>query len=400
MKKINFKQGKYILPIVFFPFFFLGFYLYNSFTAKDRTQVVVTEDINTDLAPPSPSVTEGQFSNKLEEYKKNYKYGDGYTAITALEAETAEKTNVESLYSDEEKRLLDSLENSLAQNRRTPTSVENTGFKPRSEELSENDKILLGLLNENKANTQPTIDHEQTDPTEMMRKQFALLDSFEKANDPEHQARLAMEDRERDIQQELERMEANKFTVQKANTTKGIFNTIKPEGSESFIKAIIDENITAYGGSRVKLKLMEDILVGEEIIKKGTYLYAIVNGFSQQRITLKVESITKGNKILPINLDIYDMDGMIGLYVPASAFREFTKQLGGTSVQGMNISTSSTEDQSQFLMSTIQKAFQSTSQAIAKAIRQNKAKVKYSTYIYLIDSKELNKHPKKDEKTN
>lgn len=400
MKKINFKQGKYILPIVFFPFFFLGFYLYNSFAGGSKAQVVVTEDINTDLAPPSPSVTQGQFSDKLDEYKKNYKYGDGYTAITALEAETAEKADAASLYSDEEKRLLDSLENSLAQSRRTSTSGSNSGFIPRSQQLSDSDKMLLGLLNENKEKLEPIPEQQQADPTEMMRKQFALLDSFEKANDPEHQARLEQEKRERDTQEELERLEANKFTVQKADKTKGIFNTIKPDDSESFIKAIIDENIIAYGGSRVKLKLMEDILVGEEIIKKGSYLYAIVDGFSQQRITLKITSIIKGKKILPINLDIYDTDGMMGLYVPASAFREFTKQLGGTSVQGMNISTSSTEDQSQFLMSTIQKAFQSTSQAIAKAIRQNKANLKYSTHIYLIDSKELNKHPKKDEKTN
>lgn len=400
MRKINFKQGKYILPIVFFPFFFLAFYLYNRFAGEKKNQVVVTEDINTDLAPPSPSVTQGQFSNKLEEYKKNYKYGDGYTAITALDAEATEKANVESLYSDEEKRLLDSLENSLAQNRRTSSSGTNSGFKPRSQDLSDNDKVLLGLLNQRDDNSQPSQEQEQLDPTEMMRKQFVLLDSFEKANDPDHQAKLAMEQRERDIQEELERMEANKFTVQKASMTKGIFNTLKPEGSESFIKAIIDENMTVYGGSRLRLKLMEDILVGEEIVKKGTYLYASVNGFSQQRITLNITSIMKGNKILPISLDIYDTDGMIGLYVPASAFREFTKQLGGTSIQGMNISTSSTEDQSQFLMSTIQKAFQSTSQSIAKAMRQNKAKIKYSTYIYLIDSKELNKRPKKDEKTN
>lgn len=400
MRKINFKQGRYILPIVFFPFFFLVFYLYNRFAGENKTQVVVTEEINTDLTPPSPSVTQGQFSNKLEEYKKNYKYGDGYTAISALEAETTKEANVESLYSDEEKRILDSLENSLEQNRRNKNSNTNTGFKPRTKDLSENDKMLLELLNQNGNNAQPTLEQEQADPTEMLRKQFELLDSFEKANDPEHQAKLAVEQREQDIRDELEQLEANKFTVQKAKITKGIFNTIQPEGSESFIKAIIDEDITAYGGSRIKLKLMEDIFVGKEIIKKGSYLYAIVDGFSQQRITLKVTSVFKGNKILPINLDIYDTDGMPGLYVPASAFREFTKQLGGTSLQGMNISTSSTEDQSQFLMSTIQKAFQSTSQAIAKAIRQNKANLKYTTYIYLIDSQEMKKRPKQDEKTN
>ncbi|WP_312352571.1 conjugative transposon protein TraM [Sphingobacterium siyangense] len=402
MKKINFRQGKYILPLIFFPFFFLAFYLYTSFAGKKNTEIVLTKDINSDLTPPSASVTQGEVFDKLKEYKKNYKYGDGYTAITPLQEETKGSTDVESLYSNEEKRLLDSLENELAQSRKVSPSKGNSGFRPRTEKLSETDQMLLGLMKQsgNNNNLPQEAPRQAIDPAEMMRKQFHLLDSFEKANDPKHQEKLVRDQKDKELRDEQVRIEASQFAVRKTKLTNGLFNTIMPEGTESFIKAIIDEDITAYGGSRIKIKLMEDILVGNEIIKKGTYLYGIINGFSQQRITLKITSVLKGNKILPINLDIYDVDGIMGLYVPASAFREFTKQLGGTSLQGMNISTSSTEEQSQFLMSTIQKAFQSTSQAISNALRQNKAKLKYSTFIYLIDSQEMKKQAKKDEKTN
>ena len=398
MKKINFKQGKYILPLIFLPFLFLGFYVYQNFTKEKEPEVVVKNDINSDLAPPAPSVTESELTNKLDEYKKNYRQSDGYTAITGLNEENSSRPTTESLYTDEEKRLLDSLEAELTKSRQEIESSSNPGFKPRAENMSEGDKMLLALMSQN---NQPQVENAhyenepQQDPTDMMRKQFELLDSLEKARDPEFQEKLERERQEEAIQEELSRREASRFTVQKADMTKGLFNTIKPDDSESFIKAIIDENLTVYAGSRVRLKLMEDILVGEEIIKKGTYLYAVINGFSEQRINLKITSIMKGNKILPIDLDIYDTDGMVGLYVPASAFREFTKQLGGSSMQGLNINTSSTEDQSQFLMSSMQRAFRSTSQAIAKAIRQNKANLKYSTYIFLIDSKELQNQSQK-----
>ena len=398
MKKINFKQGKYILPLIFLPFLFLGFYVYQNFTKEKVPEVVVKNDINSDLAPPAPSVTESELTNKLDEYKKNYRQSDGYTAITGLNEENSSRPTSESLYTDEEKRLLDSLEAELAKSRQEIESSSNPGFKPRAENMSEGDKMLLALMSQN---NQPQVENAhyenepQQDPTDMMRKQFELLDSLEKARDPEFQEKLERERQEEAIQEELSRREASRFTVQKADMTKGLFNTIKPDDSESFIKAIIDENLTVYAGSRVRLKLMEDILVGEEIIKKGTYLYAVINGFSEQRINLKITSIMKGNKILPIDLDIYDTDGMMGLYVPASAFREFTKQLGGSSMQGLNFNTSSTEDQSQFLMSSMQRAFRSTSQAIAKAIRQNKANLKYSTYIFLIDSKELQNQSQK-----
>jgi len=399
MKKINLKQGRYILPLVCLPFFLLGFYIYKDMEKVEEPQVVVTNDVNSNIAAPAPSVTDTELTNKLEEYKRSYKEGDGYTAISRLEDEQKDQQNVTSLYSNSEKQSLDSIENTIQERKSPRTAANQSGFKPRSQNLSDNDKMLIGLLNqepqEEKRQPEP-----QVDPGEMMKKQFEMLDSFEKANDPEQQAKLAKELQEKELQQEVARIEASRFTVQKAELTKGIFNTLKPENSNSFIKAIIDENVTAYAGSRIRIKLMEDIMVGQEVVKKGTYLYAIINGFSQQRITLKITSIMKADKIMPIDLDIYDTDGMVGLYVPASAFREFTKNLGGNTMQGMNISTSSSEDQSQLLMSSIQKAFQSTSQAVAKAIRQNKANLKYSTYIYLIDSKELNKKSSRNEKEN
>ncbi|MNY36483.1 hypothetical protein D3C86_1709750 [compost metagenome] len=134
--------------------------------------------------------------------------------------------------------------------------------------------------------------------------------------------------------------------------------------------------------------MLEDIRAGTHLVKKGTYLYALVSGFGDQRITLTVQSILQDGKILPVKLDIYDTDGLAGLYVPESAFREFTKDLGGNSMQGVNIQGNSA-NANQFLMSSIDKMFQSTSSAIATLIRKNKAKIKYNSYIYLIDTEAL-----------
>lgn len=404
MKKINFKQGRYILPLLFIPFFYLGFWLLTgSSSSKKNTQVVVKNDVNDDLAPTSKEVSEKQLSDKLDEYRRNYKEGDGYTAINPIETEMPEDKQLESLYTDEEKRMLDSLEQEVKLARERSENTNEKGFKPRSEDISENDKMLLSLLNQqNQAGSEPVAnDGEEPNPVDLMKEQFKLIDSVERSRDPEYQKMLAEEKRQEQLLQEQREREARQFTVQKASNTKGIFNTIKTDADESFIKAIIDENIKVYAGSRIRLKLMEDILIGKELIKRGTYLYAMVDGFSQQRITFSITSVMKGNKILPINLEVYDVDGMEGLYVPASAFREFTKELGGKSMQGMNINASGGdgEQQSQFLMSTVQRAFMSTSRAISEAIKKNKANIKYSTYIYLIDPQEL-KNNQRNEKTN
>ena len=176
--------------------------------------------------------------------------------------------------------------------------------------------------------------------------------------------------------------------VTKSNEPTNEFNTVYARKNDSFIMAIIDENVTGYAGSRIRIRLLEDIRAGQTLVKKGTYLYALINGFAQQRVTLTIPSIMYGTQVLPVKLDVYDQDGMSGLFVPQSAFRDFTKDLSGNSMQGVNIQNGSA-DGNQFLMSTLDKVFQSTSSAIASAIRKNKAKIKYNSYIYLIDPQAL-----------
>lgn len=154
------------------------------------------------------------------------------------------------------------------------------------------------------------------------------------------------------------------------------------------ITAIIDEDVMGYSGSRIRLRLLEEIYAGESLLAKGTYLYARISGFSEQRVQLEISSVLFGGKILPIKLLVYDTDGLPGLYVPASAFREFSKGLGSSPVQGFNTMGSS-QNQNEFVMSTVDKLFQSTSSAIANMVRKNRAKLKYNNQVFLVDPRDL-----------
>jgi conjugative transposon TraM protein len=221
---------------------------------------------------------------------------------------------------------------------------------------------------------------------EVFKKQMSYVDSMTRAGDPEYKAEQM---RLKAIEKaEKEMANKPKLAVVKADATPKVFNTVRIKEKESFVKAIIDENVKGYAGSRIRLRLLEDITVGGHLVKRGTYIYAQISSFSEQRVGLSIISIIKENKIFPVRLEVYDLDGMPGLYVPASEFREFSKQLGGNSIQGVNLG-SDPQNTSQFMMSAVQKMFTSTSQAIASLIRKNKAKLKYNTYIYLIDPQEL-----------
>ncbi|MDX5418212.1 MAG: conjugative transposon protein TraM, partial [Hymenobacteraceae bacterium] len=131
-----------------------------------------------------------------------------------------------------------------------------------------------------------------------------------------------------------------------------------------------------------------DIYVRDYEIKKGSYLYGTVSGFSAQRIEIAIRSILYGNQIIPVDLSIYDNDGLAGLYVPDSQFRDFTKELAGNMSSGQSFTFEDSPDNaSQMLYSMLERVSQTTTRAAGKAIRKNKAKLKYNTIVYLIDNK-------------
>lgn len=119
-----------------------------------------------------------------------------------------------------------------------------------------------------------------------------------------------------------------------------------------------------------------------------------MSGFSQQRVKGTVNSVMIDEEIHKINLSIYDTDGLEGLYVPSSSFRETAKDVGSSALSNnMNINdnTSSGNSVTQWAMQGIQNAYQKTSNAISKAIKTNRVRVKYGTKVYLINGKSQKK---------
>ena len=106
-----------------------------------------------------------------------------------------------------------------------------------------------------------------------------------------------------------------------------------------------------------------------------------------QRVELNIISVFSKGEILPVNLSIYDLDGMKGLYVPQSIFRDMVREMGSNSVQGTQMDMGG----SGFFTSLGTRLFTSTTKSIANLIKANKAKLKYNSYVLLIDEKELKK---------
>ena len=104
-----------------------------------------------------------------------------------------------------------------------------------------------------------------------------------------------------------------------------------------------------------------------------------------QRVNLNIVSVFTKGEIYPVNLSIYDVDGMKGLYVPQSVFRDMMREMGSNSVQGTQMDMGGKG----FFSSIGSSLFTSTSKSIANLIKANKAKLKYNSYVFLIDEKQL-----------
>lgn len=202
------------------------------------------------------------------------------------------------------------------------------------------------------------------DPAKYLKQQMLVMDSLEKSRDPEYQNKLMVEEKLKASKEKLEEFLNSTFNVSKSGINNE-FNAFYKERENSFIKAVIDENNKGYLGSRIRLRLLEDIFVGNKRLDKGSILYGQISGFSMQRVNLTIVSAFIKGEIYPVNLSIYDVDGMKGLYVPESIFRDMIREMGSNSVQGTQMDMGGQG----FFTSIGSKLFTSTSKSIANLIK-------------------------------
>jgi len=407
--KINFKQPRYVIPLVVLPFLCLFFYVYAGSLSSKKGGETPQSGVNAEIGDVSEEVRKRELADKLDAFRDRYKASDGYSGINPISEELAKDSVLQSDYSDAEKRKSDAIEASLRaridsnnlapagsgyaaipQRAKQKIITPVSGWRQRigeSSGLSQQDRAMAKALSDLAASRKQLEqdepkDHgikpdESPDPMELFRKQMSYLYSTAKMNDPQYQQQVNFNAEKQRLEKAQQEADLKTFRVRPLNSDS------KEVGTALQIKAMIDQDLTAFAGSRIRIKLLQEMKVGEVVIPEGSLLYAVVSGFSEQRIKLSVMSVNSGQRILPVKLEVYDLDGWPGLYVPVSAFREFSKNLGGESIQGVSVSSASGQ---QFLMSTVDRFFQSTASAISGMIRKNKAKIKYSTYVFLVDA--------------
>lgn len=102
------------------------------------------------------------------------------------------------------------------------------------------------------------------------------------------------------------------------------------------IEAIIDQNQTLITGATIKLRLATDVFIAGNRVLAGSFMYGKVS-LNQERLRVKIESIKSNNSLLPVDLSVYDMDGIEGIYIPGALSRDVGKQSSDRAIQSVNI---------------------------------------------------------------
>jgi len=404
LSRINFKQPKYMIPaIIYLPVLFTGYFIldiFNTEIPESDNGLETTEYLNSNL--PTANFKDDGIGGRTDNMKKSFGDITDYSAVDNIDRDDRQALDeFNSRYSDEERRLLE------------------TDAARRSEEL---DRLreMQEAINANAEKGSGMTGGDGTPlPTEeerLARAQSRQDEAMEELNRALAEARLtgrravqqardtivsdavamASHEKEREIEDNgaVRSIDENAKAseVVKAGIGKSdYFNTIADnEPSPSLIKAIIDEDISAVDGSRVRLRLLDEILIDDVILKKGSYIYATMSGFGKQRVKGSVTSIMACDELFKVNLSLYDTDGLEGLYVPQSKFRETAKSVGAGAMSGfMSLNSGAGSDQVKtWGLNALNNAYQKTANAISKAISQNKVHLKYGTQVFLVNGRE------------
>ncbi|MCW3106876.1 MAG: hypothetical protein JWQ09_1382 [Segetibacter sp.] len=104
------------------------------------------------------------------------------------------------------------------------------------------------------------------------------------------------------------------------------------------IRAMVHQTQTLVEGSIVKLRLLDDVFINGNLIPKDNFVYgfAFLNG---ERLIIKINSVRYNSSLYPVDLSVFDMDGLDGIYIPGAITRDVAKQSADRAVQGIGFTT-------------------------------------------------------------
>ena len=394
--RIDFKQPKYIFPLaILLPILFLGYELMGVFGGTDNAKKgVATDSINASL----PTAANDEMGDKMTEMNKRYNEEDAASAVNGIGEDQPQQDSLGNGYQEHEldeidrqnainakrQKDMEVLQQRLAQSRKHINAYEGGSYGGASGYGS--------ASSYGRGSRQAEMDDYAREVDAIQKRSLARQKSLERSMGIEEDESAKVSKVSQSFDTSHRKPEEKPAIVKKVvegNADKVNTVSAEPTAEVPLIRAMIDKTTKAHEGTRLRFKLLDDVTLKGTKLKKGTYLYGTVTGFCQQRVMATITSILVRDKFIKVGLSVYDNDGMEGFYVPESAFRDLMKDAKANALQsninfdggyGSGLSSEAVA------LQALQNMYQSVTSAVSTNIRKNKARIKYNTIVYLVNT--------------
>ena len=102
------------------------------------------------------------------------------------------------------------------------------------------------------------------------------------------------------------------------------------------LPAVIHESQEVVSGSLVKMRLTEAAVINGHRMAANTFIYGKCS-LAGERLVISIETLKSGSSVFPASLEVYDVDGMEGLYIPGAITRDAAKQAGASGLDAADV---------------------------------------------------------------
>lgn len=348
------KKMLLVLPLLIIPFLTLAFYALGGGKGKDGEEAVTDTGLNAEL--PAANLKEEKLLDKLAFYTK----ADKDSAKRNEWIRNDPYYQKENMLFEDAPEELDQLATQTASkhNQRLRLSPYESSQRKPEEELLQKLQLLQRELNKD-----VSPDEKKQDDYTIPRSKPAFGNDVDRletlmnqmstgGEDPELSQLSAVMDKILNIQhpdrvlQNVKQEEAKEERILEVSghnsddTIPNGFNSMILDSVEAYnsIEAIVPENQVMVNGAVIKLKLQQDIYIKGDKIPSGNLLFGTVN-LNGERLQITIGSIRHGSSIYPVKLDVYDLDGLPGIYMPGTITRDVVKQSADNSFQQIGLSS-------------------------------------------------------------
>lgn len=173
--------------------------------------------------------------------------------------------------------------------------------------------------------------------------------------------------------------------ISKSNSFYSLEETLTDNQGHNALEAVVHQTQLLVNGSVVKLRLTSDVFINGSLIPRNSFVFgtAFLKG---ERLEVKIKTIKCNNSIFPVELAVYDMDGIDGIFIPGTLNRDVAKTSADRSMQSLGIEGLNDSWGAQ----TAAMGVEAAKTLLSKKVKLIKVVVKAGYQVLLYDEKEKN----------